>query len=234
MTATPLTTDAMTIGTVAPLPARVGPVPALQQTCSLAWRTLVQIKHNPFELVDFSIQPVMFLLLFVYVFGGAIGGSPHAYLQYLLAGIMVQNSLFTTLNTATGLATDLDKGFFSRLPALPITRSAPLAGRRRGPRQAGEQSQQRPQPRPADLNQAPGPVTNLNRPEHADPHTTILPALRRSRVCPHSGVPGLSARPQSPAATVAAPGRQTDNPRHSGNIGRLRSPRHPEKRHDRE
>ena len=89
----------------------------------------MQIKHNPFELVDFSIQPVMFLLLFVYVFGGAIGGSPHAYLQYLLAGIMVQNSLFTTLNTATGLATDLDKGFFSRLRALPIARFAPLAGR---------------------------------------------------------------------------------------------------------
>jgi oleandomycin transport system permease protein len=101
------------------LPTRVGPLRSLQQTCSLAWRTLVQIKHNPFELVDFSIQPVMFLLLFVYVFGGAIGGSPHAYLQYLLAGI----------NTATGLATDLDKGFFSRLRALPIARSAPLAGR---------------------------------------------------------------------------------------------------------
>jgi oleandomycin transport system permease protein len=111
------------------LPARVGPLRSVQQTCSLAWRTLVQIKHNPFELVDFSIQPVMFLLLFVYVFGGAIGGSPHAYLQYLLAGIMVQNSLFTTMNTATGLATDLDKGFFSRLRALPIARFAPLAGR---------------------------------------------------------------------------------------------------------
>ena len=111
------------------LAARVGPLRSVQQTCSLAWRTLVQIKHNPFELVDFSVQPVMFLLLFVYVFGGAIGGSPHAYLQYLLAGIMVQNSLFTTLNTATGLATDLDKGFFSRLRAMPIARFAPLAGR---------------------------------------------------------------------------------------------------------
>jgi oleandomycin transport system permease protein len=125
----------MTAATLTPpidapqLPARVGPLAAVRQTCSLAWRTLVQIKHNPFELVDFSIQPVMFLLLFVYVFGGAIGGSPHAYLQYLLAGIMVQNSLFTTMNTATGLATDLDKGFFSRLRALPIARFAPLAGR---------------------------------------------------------------------------------------------------------
>jgi len=111
------------------LPARVGPMRAVQQTCSLAWRTLVQVKHNPFELVDFSVQPVMFLLLFVYVFGGALGGSYHAYLQYVLAGIIVQNSLFTTLNTATGLATDLDKGFSSRLRALPIARFAPLGGR---------------------------------------------------------------------------------------------------------
>jgi oleandomycin transport system permease protein len=113
----------------ASLPARVGPLQAVQQTCSLAWRTLVQIKHNPAELMDFSIQPIMFLLLFVYVFGGAIGGSAHDYLQYVLAGIIVQNSLFTTLNTATGLATDLDKGFSSRLRALPIARFAPLAGR---------------------------------------------------------------------------------------------------------
>ena len=111
------------------LPARVGPLRSVQQTCSLAWRTLVQIKHNPAELIDFSIQPVMFLLLFTYVFGGAIGGSPHAYLMFALPGIMVQNSLFTTLNTATGLSTDLEKGFFDRLRSLPIARFAPLSGR---------------------------------------------------------------------------------------------------------
>jgi len=113
----------------AALPARVGPLRAVQQTGSLAWRTLVQVKHNPFELIDFSVQPIMFLLLFVYVFGGAISGSSHDYLQYVLAGIIVQNSLFTTLNTAVGLSTDLDKGFASRLRALPIARFAPLAGR---------------------------------------------------------------------------------------------------------
>jgi oleandomycin transport system permease protein len=102
----------------------------LRQTASLSWRTLLQIKHNPAELIDFSIQPVMFLLLFVYVFGGAIGGGgTHAYLIYVLPGIIVQNSLFTTLNTATGLADDLEKGFFDRLRSLPIARFAPLAGR---------------------------------------------------------------------------------------------------------
>jgi ABC transporter DrrB family efflux protein len=104
-------------------------VEGLRQTFSLAWRTLVQIKHNPAELIDFSIQPVMFLLLFTYVFGGAIGGSPHAYLMFALPGIIVQNSLFTTLNTATGLSTDLEKGFFDRLRSLPIARFAPLSGR---------------------------------------------------------------------------------------------------------
>jgi ABC transporter DrrB family efflux protein len=96
---------------------------------SLAWRTLVQIKHNPFELMDFSVQPVMFVLLFTYVFGGAIGGSPHDYLMFALPGIIVQNALFTTLNTGVGLSTDLEKGFFDRLRSLPIPRFAPLAGR---------------------------------------------------------------------------------------------------------
>jgi len=111
------------------LTPRVRPLDGLRQTLSLSWRTLVQVKHNPAELIDFSIQPVMFLLLFTYVFGGAIGGSPHAYLMFALPGIIVQNSLFTTLNTATGLSTDLEKGFFDRLRSLPIARFAPLAGR---------------------------------------------------------------------------------------------------------
>lgn len=111
------------------LSARITPLQGLRQTGSLAWRTLVQIKHNPFELIDFSVQPVMFLLLFTYVFGGAISGSPHEYLTFALAGIIVQNSLFTTLNTGVGLSTDLEKGFFDRLRALPIARFSPLAGR---------------------------------------------------------------------------------------------------------
>jgi ABC-2 type transport system permease protein/oleandomycin transport system permease protein len=111
------------------LSARVGPIEGLRQTLSLAWRTLVQIKHNPFELMDFTIQPLMFVLLFTYVFGGALGGSPHDYLTFALPGIIVQNALFTTLNTGVGLATDLEKGFFDRLWSLPIARFAPLLGR---------------------------------------------------------------------------------------------------------
>jgi oleandomycin transport system permease protein len=121
--------DMTAVDTTVTLAPRVGPLQGLRQTFSLAWRTLVQIKHNPAELIDFSIQPLMFLLLFTYVFGGAIGGSPKAYLMFALPGIMVQNALFATLNTATGLSTDLEKGFFDRLRSLPIARFAPLAGR---------------------------------------------------------------------------------------------------------
>jgi oleandomycin transport system permease protein len=120
---------ALTPGLTQPLSARVSPADGIRQTFSLAWRTLVQIKHNPFELMDFTIQPVMFVLLFTYVFGGAIAGSTHAYLTFALPGIIVQNALFTTLNTGVGLSTDLEKGFFDRLRSLPIARFAPLAGR---------------------------------------------------------------------------------------------------------
>lgn len=89
----------------------------------------MQIRRRPTELLDLSVQPVMFVLLFTYVFGGAIAGSNHAYLQLLLPGIIVQNAIFATLGTAVGLNTDLGKGIFDRLRSLPIARSAPLAGR---------------------------------------------------------------------------------------------------------
>ena len=113
----------------AALAPKVRPVEGIRQSASLSWRTLVQIKHNPTELVDFSIQPIMFLLLFTYVFGGAIAGSTGDYLTFALPGLIVQNALFGTLNTGLGLNTDLTKGVFDRLRALPIARWAPLAGR---------------------------------------------------------------------------------------------------------
>jgi oleandomycin transport system permease protein len=108
---------------------RVSPIEGLRQTLTLAWRTLVQIRHNPWELGDFSIQPIMFVLLFTYVFGGAIAGSTGAYLTFALPGIIVMNMLFVTMYVGTGLNTDLTKGVFDRLRSLPIARWAPLAGR---------------------------------------------------------------------------------------------------------
>ncbi|MGH3343417.1 MAG: ABC transporter permease [Carbonactinosporaceae bacterium] len=111
------------------LTPRVSPVQGLRQTVTLAWRTLVQVRHNPFEMLDFSIQPIMFVLLFTYVFGGAIAGSTGDYLTFALPGIIVMNSLFVTLYVGMGLNTDLTKGVFDRLRSLPVARWAPLAGR---------------------------------------------------------------------------------------------------------
>ncbi len=113
-----------------PVPTRrISPLAGLRHTGTLAWRSLVQIRHNPMELVDLSIQPLMFVLLFTYVFGGALAGSPGAYLRFALAGIIVQNALFATMTTGFVLNYDLTKGVFDRLRSLPVARSAPLAGR---------------------------------------------------------------------------------------------------------
>ncbi|WP_069110236.1 ABC transporter permease [Jiangella alba] len=96
---------------------------------TLAWRTIVQVRHNPWELGDYSIQPIMFVLLFTYVFGGAIAGSTSEYLTFALPGIIVMNMLFITMYVGTGLNTDLTKGVFDRLRSLPIARWAPMSGR---------------------------------------------------------------------------------------------------------
>ncbi len=111
------------------LPGRVSPVEGLRQTMTLAWRSLVQIRHNPWELGDFSFQPIIFVLLFTYVFGGAISSSTGEYLTFALPGLIVMNMFFVTMYVGMGLNTDLTKGVFDRLRSLPLARWAPLAGR---------------------------------------------------------------------------------------------------------
>src|SRR5438552_15176264 len=108
---------------------RVSPAHALQQTGTLVWSKLVQIKHNPMSLVDLSIQPIMFVLLFAYVFGPPMAGSVSNYLPILIPGIIVQNALFASMTTGVGLNTDVTKGVFDRFRSLPISRMSPLAGR---------------------------------------------------------------------------------------------------------
>jgi len=125
MTTMVQTTSPVSVGPA----ARVTPLAAVRHALTLAWRSLVQIKHNPMELIDLSLQPLMFVLLFAYVFGGAISGSVHDFLQFGLAGIITQNALFLTMNTAVALNSDIGKGVFDRFRSLPIARSAPLAGR---------------------------------------------------------------------------------------------------------
>jgi oleandomycin transport system permease protein len=124
-----MTAVTATAPAAAPLSPRVKPAEGIRQTFTLAWRTIVQVRHNPWELGDFSIQPIMFVLLFTYVFGGAIAGSTAEYLTYALPGIIVMNMLFVTMYVGTGLNTDLTKGVFDRLRSLPIARWAPMAGR---------------------------------------------------------------------------------------------------------
>ncbi|MBA0125868.1 ABC transporter permease [Haloechinothrix sp. YIM 98757] len=119
----------MTTATIPEVSPRVGPVEGLRQSLTLAWRTVVQVRHNPWEMSDFSIQPIMFVLLFTYVFGGAIAGSTSDYLTFMLPGMVVMNMLFVTLYVGQGLNTDLTKGVFDRLRSLPVARWAPLAGR---------------------------------------------------------------------------------------------------------
>ena len=99
---------------------------------TMAWRNLLNIRRNPQLLVFATIQPVIFVLMFRYVFGGAIQGSLPAgqtYVNYLMPGIFVQTIVFGALTTGVGLADDLHKGLIDRFRSLPMARSAVLVGR---------------------------------------------------------------------------------------------------------
>ena len=102
---------------------------ALTDGLTVARRNLLRILRTP-QLVFFStIQPIMFVLLFNYVFGGAILRSGGKYIDYLLPGIMVQTVAFGATSTAIGLATDMTTGIMDRFRSLPMARSAVLSGR---------------------------------------------------------------------------------------------------------
>jgi len=101
----------------------------LRHSAVIAKRSLIGTWRTPEALVDVTLQPIIFLLLFTYVFGGAIAGSTTGYLMFALPGILVQNALFASANMGVALNNDLQKGVFDRLRALPIARWAPLAGR---------------------------------------------------------------------------------------------------------
>ena len=106
-------------------PQRPGPVAT---SLAFAHRALLKIKHVPEQLFDVTLTPIIFTLMFTYLFGGAIAGSTQQYLQYLLPGILVQTVLITTVYTGFTLNTDITKGVFDRFRSLPIWRPAPIAG----------------------------------------------------------------------------------------------------------
>ncbi len=104
------------------------PFPLLRHSLVLAGRAVLKIRRTPEQLMDVTLQPIIFVLLFVYVFGGAVAGSTHDYLQYVLPALMVQTVLFSSLSIGVNLNGDIKKGVFDRFRSLPIPRSAPLVG----------------------------------------------------------------------------------------------------------
>ena len=102
---------------------------AISDTLVLSKRNFMRIIRAPDLLLAFTVQPIMFVLLFAYVFGGAISTSGHSYINFLIPGILVQTMAFGGFVTAMGIAEDLRKGLVDRFRSLPMSRSAVLAGR---------------------------------------------------------------------------------------------------------
>ena len=108
-----------------PRPPRASAVSA---ALTFGWRGMLKVKHVPEQLLDVTITPVMFVVMFTYLFGGAIAGSTGEYLDYILPGILVMSVLFTTVYSGVALNTDLTKGVVDRFRSLPVWRPAPLVG----------------------------------------------------------------------------------------------------------
>jgi len=128
-----ITAEGVATGTPAglarpPLQHRIGFGQAVANGLTLAWRNVTQLRHSPEKLMDVTLMPIIFLVLFLYVFGGVVAGSTHAYLEQLLPGLFGQMAMFASMGLGTALADDIRKGVFDRFRSLPIARSAPLIG----------------------------------------------------------------------------------------------------------
>lgn len=106
-------------------PGRANPISA---SLTFGWRAMLKIKHVPEQLFDVTMFPIMFVLMFTYLFGGALAGSPRDYLQFLAPGILVQTIVMITMYTGMVLNQDIKKGIFDRFRALPIWRPSFLVG----------------------------------------------------------------------------------------------------------
>jgi oleandomycin transport system permease protein len=109
-------------------PRHISPAKGAQHALSLAWRGILKIRKNPEQLADVTLMPIIFLLIFTYLFGNALGGSITNYLQTLVPGVIVMNILQASLSVGVQLNTDVNKGVFDRFRSMPIARSAPLIG----------------------------------------------------------------------------------------------------------
>ncbi|WP_435108146.1 ABC transporter permease [Nocardiopsis synnemataformans] len=109
-------------------PERISPLITVRNGLQLASRSVLKIKANPEEVFGLMLQPVMFVTLFVFVFGQAMMGDWQTYRDFLMPGIIAQSVIFATLGTGFSLSEDVEKGIFDRFRSLPIARSAPLTG----------------------------------------------------------------------------------------------------------
>ena len=101
---------------------------ALSASMTFWWRAMLKIKHVPEQMFDVTASPIMFLLMFTYLFGGAIAGSTGDYLQFVLPGILVMTVAFVTIYTGLGINNDIKKGVFDRFRSLPIWQPALIIG----------------------------------------------------------------------------------------------------------
>ncbi|MFE0748704.1 ABC transporter permease [Gordonia sp. NPDC058843] len=123
-----MTTTAHTHAVVADKP-RTHPTTIWQQAWIMVKRNMIHTKRMPEMLSDVTIQPIMFVLLFAYVFGASIQTDSASYKEFLLPGIMGQTIVFTAFIVSTGITADLEKGIIDRFRSLPIQRSSVLIGR---------------------------------------------------------------------------------------------------------
>jgi ABC-2 type transport system permease protein len=101
---------------------------AFSNALAFGWRAVLKFKHVPEQLFDLVMTPIMFTMLFTFVFGGALAGSTDSYVQFFVPGILVQTVVFNSVYSGMGLSTDLGKGLFDRFRSLPIWSLAPFAG----------------------------------------------------------------------------------------------------------
>ncbi|MFH8608685.1 ABC transporter permease [Streptomyces sp. NPDC018029] len=101
---------------------------ALSACLTFGWRAILKIKHVPEQLFDVTAFPIMMVLMYTYLFGGALAGSPREYIQYLLPGILVMSVVMITMYTGVSVNTDIEKGVFDRFRTLPIWRPSVMVG----------------------------------------------------------------------------------------------------------
>lgn len=106
---------------------RITPATTMQHGALLTWRSLLKIKRNPEEILGLTFMPIMFVGLFVFVFGNSMtDGGWQVYRDFIIPGITAQSVIFATVGTGVTLNTDIEKGIFDRFRSLPVARSAPL------------------------------------------------------------------------------------------------------------